>query len=395
MRKFNSFEDKNIKFLVQNQIDFSTVQITETGLKKSILDATAPVRTYFFEKKLHDYSIQQKGEIGKVYVKSRIFDESSVKETKSSLYRPETKDGDPRIWIYGLKEFVNADDIFILIIFDNILNVININRIDIESVYNSKIITPLKEFIEEVSKSKRSTSEELLNLIKTNIADWKKSEILADTGIGRTIESLLGISMNSSKEADYKGIELKSKREKSKVRSALFTNAPNWDLSKLKSGQQIVDKYGYLDSKTNHKALRVTVKALKLNPQKLSLNVDYNKGYLELLEMIEQNSVLTKIDDVSVWLLTKLHERLLEKHRETFWIDVETKIQNENEYFRITNIEHTKNPITSQFDTLLEQGKISLDLLLGRSSGGDTYSFKIGKKDRNLLFPESEIYKIN
>ena len=49
MRPYNSFETKNVKFLVDQQIEFATIQITETGLKKSILDATAPVRAYFEE----------------------------------------------------------------------------------------------------------------------------------------------------------------------------------------------------------------------------------------------------------------------------------------------------------------------------------------------------------
>ena len=45
---------------------------------------------------------------------------------------------------------------------------------------------------------------------------------------------------------------------------------------------------------------------------------------------------------------------------------------------------------------LLEQGKIKLDLMLSRPSGrGDTYSFKMAKKWRPMLFPESETYVIN
>ena len=43
MRPYNAFETENVKFLVDKQIEFATIQITETGLKKSILDATAPV----------------------------------------------------------------------------------------------------------------------------------------------------------------------------------------------------------------------------------------------------------------------------------------------------------------------------------------------------------------
>lgn len=55
MRSYNAFESGNVKFLVDKQVEFTTIQITETGLKKSILDATAPVRAYFKENNLHDY----------------------------------------------------------------------------------------------------------------------------------------------------------------------------------------------------------------------------------------------------------------------------------------------------------------------------------------------------
>ena len=52
-----------------------------------------------------------------------------------------------------------------------------------------------------------------------------------------------------------------------------------------------------------------------------------------------------------------------------------------------------KNPNVGQFDVLLEQNLITVDLLLCRPSGnGDTYSFKIKKKGMPLLFPESLTY---
>lgn len=39
----------------------------------------------------------------------------------------------------------------------------------------------------------------------------------ADTAIGRTLETLLGININSSKQPDYKGIELKAFRDKEEI----------------------------------------------------------------------------------------------------------------------------------------------------------------------------------
>lgn len=74
---------------------------------------------------------------------------------------------------------------------------------------------------------------------------------------------------------------------------------------------------------------------------------------------------------------------------------MENTIEDNKEFFRYKEIEHTKNPNVGQFDVLLAQDIITLDLLLCRPSGhGDTYSFKIKKKGMSLLFPQSVTYKI-
>lgn len=398
MRDYNAFEASNVEFLVSKQVAYATIQITETGYKKSILDATVPVRAYFVENKIHDYDAQPKGQEHKKIIKSYILTEGEIYSTQSSLYRPETKDGDPRMWVYKLKDFVKPNDIFALLAYKQSLYIINLSEINIEQVYNSSLENPIRDLINEIYNIKTSVSEELLGKIKDRMSDWIPSEVMADTGIGRTVETMLGIPMNDSKKADYKGIELKSKRTNSNTTSALFTNSPDWSLSKCKSGKEIADKYGYLRSNIREKTLQVTVSVLKPNAQGLGLNLNWEKDWLEMnyYNLIEENDNYKKLDDISVWKLLTLHERLAEKHHETFWIDVETRISGNTEEFRVSKIEHTKNPIMSQFDVLLEQGKIKLDLMLSRPSGrGDTYSFKMSPKFRPLLFPETHTYIIN
>lgn len=398
MRDFNAFEARNVRFLVNKQIAYATIQITQTGINKSTLDATAPVRAFFVEKKIHDFEKQPQGEDNKRFIKTYILTDFAVKETKSSIYRPCTKKGDPRMWVYGLKEFVNPDDIFGIFVYNQCFYVINLTQIDIEKAYKSKLMNPIQDLIISLYSFATSVSDELLGLIKDRMSDWVPTTVLADTGVGREVEAQLGIQMNPDKTPDYKGIELKSKREKAKVRSNLFTQAPNWALSKLKSTNEIVARYGYIPANYTHKCLHVTLSALKPNAQGLGLNVEYTKNWLEANEyarITNDDGLYKKLNDVSVWQLMDLHNRLLTKHRETFWIDVDIRIVSDREYFRVLSIDHTKNPIPSQFDILLEQGKITVDFLLCRDSGGDTYSFKVGKKDRALLFPESETYIIN
>ena len=356
MRDFNDFETKNIRFLVNKQVEYATIQITETGLKKSILDATAPVRAYLVEKGIHDYGTQLQGPENKRLIETYILTGLEQRKTQSSLYRPITKKGDPRMWVYRINDYINADEIFALIAFQAKLYVVNLSQIDIEEVYNSELENPIRDLINALHGLASSVSEELLGMIQDRMNDWIPSEILADTGIGRTVESILGIPMNDSKKPDYKGIELKSKREKAKVRSNLFTQTPNWGLSRLKSGKAIVENYGYIPEGYNHKCLHVTLSASKPNSQGLGLNVDYGKDWLEANEyslLPNEDGTYKKLNDVSVWQLMDLHERLLTKHRETFWIDVDSRIINNQEFFRVTTIEHTKNPLPPQFDILL------------------------------------------
>lgn len=399
MRSYNAFESKNVKFLVDKQVEFTTIQITETGLKKSILDATTPVRAYFKENNIHDYETQLQGQDNKRIVDTYILTENTQHLTKTSLYRPVTKKGDSRLWVNKVKdvEFLRANDIFALIAHRGILFAVNLTTVNIEKVCSSPIDTPLKDLINEISQDKGSTSAELLGLIKDRMTDWMPAEILADTGIGRTVESMLGIDMNPSKNPDYKGIELKSHREASKVRNTLFTQAPEWAISRLKSGRAIVEEYGYIPSGYTHKSLHVTLTANRPNPQGLGLLLQTQSGLLEADEFAKialEDGSFRKVNDVAAWQLMNLHERLLTKHHETFWIDVETQKQSGREYFKVTEILHTKNPIPSQFDILLDQGLITVDFLLCRDSGGDTYSFKIKGKARPLLFPQSDIYNL-
>lgn len=399
MRPYNAFETKNVKFLVDKQVEFATIQITETGLKKSILDATAPVRAYFKEKNIHDYETQLQGPEHKRVVDTYILTEEKQHHAKTSLYRPVTKKGDPRLWVNKVRdvEFLRANDIFAFIAHRGVLFTINLTTVNIEKVCMSPIDTPLKDLIFEISCLKTSISNELLELIKDRMSDWMPAEILADTGIGRTVESVLGIDMNPSKRPDYKGIELKSHREASKVRNTLFTQAPEWAISRLKSGRAIVEEYGYIPDGYIHKSLHVTLTANRPNPQGLGLLVQPQLGILEADEFARialDDGSFRKINDVAAWQLINLHERLLAKHHETFWIEAETKKESGQEYFRVSQILHTKNPITSQFDVLLDQGQITVDFLLCRDSGGDTYSFKINGKARHLLFPQSETYRL-
>ena len=404
MRPFTPFEKRNMEYLVNKNVKFTQVQITATGLKKSILDATTPMRTYFKENKVHDYALQNKGQDNKVIIKTYILTEYKEIETQTSLYRPETKDGDPRLWIYRLKETTEADDIHAIIApTPTSLFVINLTKVDIVKCCESSLVNPIQDLISVFYHSSNLISNELLAILRSYENQWIDTDLRADTAIGRQVEALLGIDMNASKLPDYKGIELKSFRsQRPSIKKNLFCKVPDWDLSHLKSGAEIVDKYGYMSG--GIKSYRNTLYCKAPNSQNLRLNMNYPDDLLEIEEdkIIGENQY-KKIADVAVWRLQTLHECLLTKHHETFWIEVDTRIGDQGqEQFMFNKIEHTRNPIVSQFDILLEQSMITVDLLLGRpkvdletgkpKKGGDAVSFKIKKSAAGLLFPNSIIY---
>lgn len=404
MRPFTPFEKRNMEYLVNKSIKFTQVQITATGLKKSILDATTPMRAYFKENGVHDYELQPKGTENKVTIETHILSNFKEAKTQSSLYRPMTKDGDPRLWIYGLKDYTAPDDIHAIIAAEpNVLYVINLTRIDIVEQSETPLASPIKDLIFNLSFEANGVSDELLTLLREHQHMWIDTKINADTGIGREVEALLGIDMNDSPLPDYKGIELKSFRsQRPSIKKNLFCKVPDWDISYLKSGAEIVDKYGYMSD--GIKSYRNTLYCSKPNSQNLRLNMNYLDNLLEIEEdrRISEED-FKKVADVAVWRLQTLHQCLLSKHHETFWIEVDTRIGDRGqEQFMFNKIEHTKNPIESQFDILLEQSMITVDLLLGRpkvdavtgapKKGGDAVSFKIKKSAAGLLFPETLTY---
>lgn len=392
MRPLTTIELTRIQLLTENSVEFTLIEPTETALKKSIMDATGSVRLYLKNQNIHDYDLQGKGAtINGVLKATKIVLEEKFLDTTTSLYRPETKDGDPRIWIYKLKPYADANDILAIINFQEILYVVNVTQLDFQLLINSSTNNPLKELVVQINSDSNEVADELLGLLRDIASHGFVPGLLqADTSIGRTLETLLGIEINSSKKPDYKGIELKSFRDSRTSRKNLFAQVPDWSASKFKSSAEILDNFGY-DRGDDFK-LYCTVSAITRNSQGLKLNMQSDIRYLF------ENSDKATIGDFVAWSTETLHKRLLEKHNETFWIAADTQMINNLEHFQFKKVEHTKKPIVSQFDILVEQGIITLDHLIKRNSSGRVVEkgplFKIKPNALNLLFPPSEIYDL-
>lgn len=370
----------NRKYLAQKGIDYGLLSITQTGLDKSIMDAVGSLRAYFKDHQYHNYDEQLQGTIFKVLNPCvLVVTDEDYQDQKVSLYRPETKKGDPRIWVYGLKNHIKAGDEIALIVDKGMLYIFNISKLDLsENQILSQIINDYEAIAQELL--------ERLQLLSRN--GPLKAIKSGDTAIGMTIEKALGIPANSSPYPDYKGIELKSARlNKTSNRTTLFAQVPEWSISPLKSSREIVDKYGY--PRDGDLKLYCTLSANKYNSQGLGFDIDFNNDLL--------NEIHEKDGHIVSWSGQTLRNKLLEKHRETFWIKANTHIDNGDEYFTLKSIVHTKNPLANQFLLLMEQGIITMDHLIKRKNmtGKTTEKgplFKIRPQHLGLLFPEPKDY---
>ncbi len=399
LRPLTEIERQRIKRLTAESVDITLIQPTKTGLGKSILDATAPVRNFLKSNELHDYETQGLGatEHG-IYIDAKLLQPDAVISSRASLYRPKTKKGDPRIWFSKLPNYVEPDDMLAIATHNGHLSLLNITKIDIDHILDVQQSGPIWEIIQEIGSSATSVAQELLAKLRFIAQGGFVPSVMeqkADTAIGRTLESALGIAMNARQEPDYKGIELKSYRRKAKAsqqnRKQLFAKVPNWKISKFKSMNQILTAFGY--DRDGVFKLNCTVSATNSNSQGLTFKIDDKSGILNEVSDQKQYGAFAS------WYLSDLRDTLVAKHDETFWVGANAHQIDGREHFEFTDVIHTRKPIASQFDILLEQGEITMDHMVKRNSRGKAEergpSFKLNPNSLDLLFPPPRTYELS
>lgn len=415
-------EVKNIlPIFAEAGVPVAFLVLTETGFKKSIMDAVAPLRNLLYNAGLHNYETQLQGPEYKKIIKANIVTGSGVYPSKASLYRPVTKKGDPRIWFTGLKKYCKPNDVIAVISLDNELFIFVMNKcisdgfLGGDSIYRNGALSfqefprfsyqlsmdnlkPLaKSVLDRAISSGKSIASELLKKIE----DIHKQGYIrginhGDTAVGMTLEHCLGIPPNDSKLPDYKGIELKASRlggnDKQKNRLTLFTQVPDWKANGM-SELKLLQNYGYWGKdKDGEKRwnLYCTVSNVP-NPQGLFLANDVNHDLL-INYFVSENS---HPREVVQWNLELLRQRTLEKHHETFWVKAKSKFIDGIEYFRYDTIIHTKHPNAHLFGELAGNGDITMDYTIHlkddqKHTRNHGYIFKIKPTSFKLMFPEPD-----
>ena len=381
---------------VNREIDVAFLAPTEAHLDKSLIDAVGNVRQFLLRNNIHDYAAQKQGLGHRHFVPVKMVFADRIVDTKMSLYRPITKQGDPRLWIYGLTKWCRPHNLLALTWHNKAFYVFNmsdhattIGLLDVKSLSG--------QVFAELSAGLSNVATELLGKLRDiHRMGFVPSEKHGDTCVGMTLEKLLGIPPNANSAPDYKGIELKSKRIRKNghptSRQTLFGEAPDWTRSPM-TEQKILEVFGYENAQKHRRELHCTINNVK-NARGLWLDV--REAVDDLVSMGETAKFK---GDVAVWSLSVLKDCVRTKHRETFWVSAKTKLCDGREFFRYDTVIHTRCPQVDQMPALFDDGSISVDFLMNSKPNGGVrdhgFLFKMPVGKLAALFPNETRYDLS
>lgn len=215
---------------------------------------------------------------------------------------------------------------------------------------------------------------EIKDVVVNLSKEWTQTNRNGSTGVGKTFEDILGVEENNSKEADYKGVELKCFR-KGKLKSSLqtlFTMEPEWNGIKSRNSRKIIlNNYGY--SSDGEIKLNTTVTSSE-NNRGWSLEIE--NGYVNILnygDLVARYSTKSIVD--------KFRDGKL---KELVTIGADVKKENRKEYFNYNEMKYYTDVSEENIITLISEGKLKIDIRMNSEKNYGT-AFRL---NRNLYLDD-------
>ena len=213
---------------------------------------------------------------------------------------------------------------------------------------------------------------------------YVQSHRAGPTGVGKTLEDLLGITENNIAGPDFATYELKTGRKDSVSMLTLFTKAPD----PKGANKKLLETFGYVQRKVprdyeqltlagekideskipiEDKELHTTVDAIKPNSLNLKLEIEGNRLYIRNdrdVEAYYDNDALKKIFEQKYHkLIYVLADHKKEKGKEHFWY---------NEAYLLDGFGFER------FSELVSEGKLKVDIRIGHYSDGRLHDHGTG-----------------
>ena len=220
---------------------------------------------------------------------------------------------------------------------------------------------------------------------------YVQSHRKGDTGIGKTLEDLLGITENNIAGPDFAIYELKAGRKESVSMLTLFTKAP----LPASANKRLLEVFGYAQRKAarfslkqwvrdrqlslngkevdeskipvEEKELHVTVDALRPNSVGLRLGVRENKLFIENDKGVE-----------AYWDNETLRECFENKYHKLVYVLADHKMESGKEYFWFNEAVLLDGFSFERFSELVVEGKLKVDIRIGYYPDGRLHDHGTG-----------------
>ena len=185
-----------------------------------------------------------------------------------------------------------------------------------------------------------------------------KTHRKGDTGVGKTLEDLLGIKENNISLPDIGKIaELKASRKSTGSMMTLFTFEP-----KPRGGERcktLLNSFGYLKKEKDHKELRNTLSCKRYNNQNLKLKIEKDK-----LCVIGKNKKLN-----IYWDTEEVKKKFEEKFPALVHVLAHTKDIEATEYFHFDEAYFLEGFSFEKFKEMLKRDEICVEFRMKYTSG--------------------------
>ncbi|NLT45658.1 MAG: hypothetical protein GXX80_09170 [Thermotogaceae bacterium] len=201
---------------------------------------------------------------------------------------------------------------------------------------------------------------------------WHPSHRRSNTGIGKTLEDLLGIKENNNKKGDIEvpgmdPVELKTSREDSKSMITLFTKSPE---PRSIGNRQLLGRFGYFQEDSKTKELHWTLKVGEndIKGKKLLLEVS-RLGEENRIDLIDAEAPEKTI--VAYYSRKAIEKAVMSKLSSGLvLVEAESKKLSGDEYFKYTRATYLCGLKVDAIFDLIVDGSLLLDLRLGTYKSG-------------------------
>ncbi|MHA2612346.1 MAG: MvaI/BcnI family restriction endonuclease [bacterium JZ-2024 1] len=218
-----------------------------------------------------------------------------------------------------------------------------------------------------------------LNEIKN--MGWIKTHRAGNTGIGKTLEDLLGITENNIPGPNATMIELKSARKNVSSMLTLFTKSP----LPPKANSVLLERFGYESARGyGRKELHTTVSARQFNTLRgeVGFKIDIRENKVNLITV--QREI------VAYWDRETLRHSFEQKLPKLLYVKAEARGTGSNEEFWYNEAWLLSGFDFNNFVRLLEEGAIVVDIRIGQYPDGRTHdhgtAFRVFPDKLDLCF---------